>query len=153
MVVPSGLFHVPCVFGAEEVEVDDVGLGLATGAALLLGLGLGTGAALGLVLATGLMLGAGLATGLVLAVGLATGLVLAVGLAEGLGLATVVVQLFRHVVLVDPPVCPPWPAKAGTTPTTTADRTPLATISLRSDMRTPGRRAHSVCTGLREATH
>jgi hypothetical protein len=145
------------VFGAEEVEVDDVGLGLATGAALLLGLGLGTGAALGLVLATGLMLGAGLATGLVLAVGLATGLatglVLAVGLAEGLGLATVVVQLFRHVVLVDPPVCPPWPAKAGTTPTTTADRTPLATISLRSDMRTPGRRAHSVCTGLREATH
>jgi hypothetical protein len=86
MVVPSGLFQVPCVLGAEEVDVDEVGLGLAAGAELLLGLGLAAGAVLVLGLATGL--GLGDATVL--------------GLGDALGLATVVVQLFRHVVLVEP---------------------------------------------------
>ena len=127
MVAPSGLFHVPCVFGAVD-EVVDVGLG--------------DGLALGLVVGAGLALGLAVGAGLALAVGL--GLTVGVGLvlAVGVGLA-VVVQFLRHVVLADPP--PPCPANAGTTPTNSADMTPPTITSLRTDIPLPTGDRHTSC--------
>jgi hypothetical protein len=105
----------------------------------------GEAVAVGLAVGLGLLLGLGLAVGLGLLLGL--GLAVGLGLLLGLGLG-LVVQFLRQVVVEPPPRCP---ASAGAAVAMTPLIRAAVTTSLRSDIRTPSRCAHAVCTPLRQA--